>query len=124
MAFTLNYDTLDELGLAALPVNEKKLMLNHILDELEKRVGTNLASRMTETQLNEFEKLMPVETDDEATIKNKEQAALQWLEANFPDYKQVVSNELEKLKAEIKQLAPQILASSQQSSNSSDQAVS
>lgn len=38
-----------------------------------------------------------------------EYAALKWLETNFPDYKQVVSAELEKLKAEIKQAAPQIL---------------
>ncbi len=45
-----------------------------------------------------------------------EYAALKWLETNFPNYKQVVADELEKLKAEIKAAAPQILseASTQQ----------
>ncbi len=37
-------------------------------------------------------------------------AALQWLGANFPSYKDVVAEELNKLKAEIKAAAPQILA--------------
>lgn len=37
-------------------------------------------------------------------------AALQWLSSNFPNYKDVVSEELNKLKAEIKAAAPQILA--------------
>jgi hypothetical protein len=40
--------------------------------------------------------------------------ALKWLETNFPDYKQVVAAELDKLKAEIKATAPQIVAASQQ----------
>ncbi len=37
-------------------------------------------------------------------------AALQWLSSNFPNYKDVVSEELNKLKGEIKAAAPQILA--------------
>lgn len=39
-----------------------------------------------------------------------EYAALKWLETNFPNYKKVVAEELDKLKAEITQSAPQILA--------------
>jgi Protein of unknown function (DUF5663) len=38
--------------------------------------------------------------------------ALLWLETNFPGYKQVVAEQLDKLKVEIKTVAPQILASS------------
>lgn len=41
-----------------------------------------------------------------------EYASLRWLETNFPNYKQVVAEELDKLKAEIKQAAPQILVAS------------
>ena len=63
MAFTLDYNTLDELGLGQLPPEEKKAMLTHILETLEMRVGTNLASRMSDEQLNDFERLMPLETD-------------------------------------------------------------
>ena len=114
MAFTLDYNTLDELGLGALPPDEKKSMLAHILETLEMRVGTTLASQMTDAQLDEFEKLMPTEHESPELIKQKEQAALKWLEANFPTYKQVVAGELEKLKAEIKQVASQIVDSSEQ----------
>lgn len=39
-----------------------------------------------------------------------EYAALKWLETNFPNYKQVVAEELEKLRLEIKEAAPHILA--------------
>src|SRR5690606_41267918 len=48
--------------------------------------------------------------------KDKEKQALVWLETNFPNYKQVVADELEKLKNEIKTAAPQILASISQAS--------
>jgi hypothetical protein len=114
MAFTLNYATLDELGLGSLPPDEKKKFLTHILETLEMRVGTTLASQMSDAQLDEFEQLMPTENDTPEQMQTKEQVALKWLETNFPSYKEVVGNELEKLKAEIKQVAPQILASSTQ----------
>lgn len=120
MPYRLDEQTLEELGLAALPPEEKRKMLTHILETLEMRVGTTLASQMSDAQLDEFEKLMPLEQDTADTVKEKEKLALGWLESNFPDYKQVVSNELEKLKNEIKSLAPQILAESNQSSAPQD----
>jgi hypothetical protein len=94
-----------ELGLGSLPDAEKNKMLEHIFSTLESRVGVNLAGRMSEEQLTEFEKF--IETKNE-------KGAMQWLETNFPDYRQVVANEFDKLKNEIKQVAPQIIASSQE----------
>ncbi len=47
--------------------------------------------------------------------------ALSWLETNFPNYKQVVGDELEKLKVEVKQAAPQVLALSRQAPSASPQ---
>ncbi len=94
-----------EIGLTELPPEEKEKMKNHIYDTLESRVGVKLAGRMTEDQLNEFETF--IDTKNEA-------GAMQWLESNFPDYKKVVAEEFEKLKLEISQVAPQIIASSQQ----------
>jgi hypothetical protein len=114
MAFTLDYNTLDELGLGQLPPEEKKAMLTHILETLEMRVGTTLASRMTDEQLNDFEKLMPLENDPPEVAKEKERSALTWLETNFPNYKDVVKTELDKLKQEIKAGSAQIIAASQQ----------
>jgi hypothetical protein len=114
MAFTLDYNTLDELGLGQLPPEEKKAMLTHILETLEMRVGTTLASRMTDEQLNDFEKLMPLENDSPEVAKEKERSALNWLETNFPNYKDVVKIELDKLKQEIKASSAQIIAATQQ----------
>ncbi|SRR6266568_2146384 len=102
----LNDDLLRELGLDALPLEEKKRMLAHIYETLEMRVGMKLAQQMTDEQLDEFEQF----------IKNNDEAgALQWLETKFPHYKDVVSAEFESLKLEIRQVAPQILATAAQS---------
>ena len=103
--FKLDDDFLQQLGLGGLPVDDKRAMLNHIYETLEMRVGMKLAEQMTNEQLDEFEGFID---------RNDEAGALQWLETNFPNYKQVVADELEKLKAEIKAAAPQILAASAQ----------
>ena len=97
----LDDDLLRELGLDALPPEEKKKMLAHIYETLEMRVGMRLAEQMSDAQLQEFERF--IEANDEA-------GALQWLETNFPNYKDVVAQEFEKLKNEVKAVAPQLLA--------------
>lgn len=102
--FKLDDNFLQELGLGNLPVDEKRAMLNHIYETLEMRVGMKLAEQMTNEQLDEFEGFIE---------RNDEPGALKWLETNFPNYKQVVADELEKLKQEIRAAAPQILAASQ-----------
>lgn len=112
--FKLDDNLLRELGLGSLPSQEKNRMLAHIYETLEMRVGMKLAEGMSDQQLDEFEELMPLERDTPEMKKQKEQAALTWLETNFPNYKQVVAGELEKLKAEVKAAAPQILDASGQ----------
>lgn len=114
--FKLDDNLLRELGLGDLPPQEKNRMLAQIYETLEMRVGMRLAEGMSEDQLNEFEKLMPLATDTDEQKRQKEQDALKWLETNFPDYKQVVANELDKLKNEIKTAAPQILEAVKQQS--------
>lgn len=104
----LDNNLLDELGLGSLPEDQKRAMLQHIYETLELRVGTNLANQMTDQQLAEFEKFI-----DEGGDANQEQA-LQWLESNLPNYKQVVNDVFEALKGEIRQMAPQLVAASQQ----------
>ncbi|HSD56033.1 MAG TPA: DUF5663 domain-containing protein [Candidatus Saccharimonadales bacterium] len=101
----LDDNLLQELGLGSLPPEEKKKMLAHIYETLEMRVGMELAKQMTDAQLNEFEEFIN---------RNDEAGALRWLETNFPNYKDVVAAEFEKLKHEIKQVAPQIVASAMQ----------
>jgi hypothetical protein len=101
--FKLDENLLIELGLGQLPAVEKNKMLSHIYETLEMRVGMKLAQKMSNEQLDEFEAFID---------RNDEAGALKWLETNFPDYKQVVANELETLKGEIKTAAPQIVEAS------------
>src|SRR3954452_6540148 len=96
---------LEELGLASLPDAEKNSLLRHIYETLEMRVGMRLADQMTNEQLDEFEQYF--EAKDDA-------GAFKWLETNFPNYKDIVQEEFDKLKAEVGQSAPQILSASQQ----------
>jgi succinate dehydrogenase flavin-adding protein (antitoxin of CptAB toxin-antitoxin module) len=96
---------LQQVGLANLPDSEKNSLLKHIYDTLEMRVGIRLADQMSDQQLDEFERYF--ETKDDA-------GAFKWLETNFPNYKEIVQEEFEKLKNEVAQAAPQILQSSTQ----------
>lgn len=107
--FKLDDALLQELGLGTLPPAEKNKMLAHIYETLELRVGMKLAEQMSDEQLDEFEAFID---------KNDEAGALRWLETNFPNYKQVVADELEKLKSEIKTQAPQILEATMAQLNS------
>lgn len=95
---------LRELGLATLPPEEKRELLKHIYETLEMRVGTRLADQMTNAQLDEFEQYYNAKDNE---------GAFHWLETNFPNYKDIVAEEFTKLKSEIAQSAPQILAASQ-----------
>ena len=99
----LDDNLLQELGLGTLPATEKDKFLKHIYETLEMRVGTRLAERMSDQQLDEFETF--IDSKDDA-------GAFHWLETNFPNYKEVVAEEFEKLKGEIKMVAPDILSAS------------
>lgn len=98
--FKLDDDFLASVGLGAMPADQKPDMLRHIYETLELRVGMKLAEQMSDAQLDEFEGF--IDRKDDA-------GALKWLETNFPNYKQVVAEELERLKEEIKGSAEQII---------------
>lgn len=96
----IDYALLDELGLSELDKEAKDSLLKHLYDSLELNVGTVIAADLSDDQLKQFEKLVDAEQQDKA---------LAWLQANYPGYKQVVENELAKLKAEIQQNSAKIL---------------
>src|SRR5690606_39155966 len=110
--FKLDNNFLTSLGLGSLPVDEKNKLLQAIYERLEMNVGMRLAEKMTDAQLDEFEGFID---------RNDEAGALRWLETNFPNYKQVVAEELEKLKNEVAAAAPQILAAAQEAPIASPQ---
>lgn len=96
----LDNDFLQSVGLGSISDYQKKEMLKEILSTLELRVGMLLAGQMSEAQLVEFEGLIDKKDDN---------ASMQWLQTNFPNYKQVVADELKKLHDEIAADAPKIL---------------
>jgi len=89
-----------------LPVVAKNAMLRRICETLEMRVGTVLAERMSDRQLDEFEEF--IKAGDEAR-------ALTWLET-ISDYKTVVASELESLRVEISGAAADILTAESEGS--------
>lgn len=89
--FQLDDNFLASLGLGAMPADEKEAFLSYVYEELELRVGMELSKDLSDEQLEQFEKLADSDQD----------AALQWLEKHCPNYKEVVKQELEKLKEEI-----------------------
>ena len=128
--FQLDDNFLNDLGLGALPEEQKKAFLQHVYDELELSVGTKLSEGLNEMQLQEFEAFVDRDEQkvrawfeknmaDYATRPDFQQlkasappevdelavlseyGSLKWLEMNRPDYRQVVASELDKIKAEI-----------------------
>ena len=127
----LNDDFLVSVGLDAMTDEEKVDFLRSTYDELQLRVGTALSEGLSTEQMLEFESFVDknmqkvnawfkvhlpnyaeqkdyqqlIQTADEAVTEDEllcEYGSLKWLELNRPNYRQTVSVELEKLRAEIR----------------------
>lgn len=128
--FQLDEKFLQDIGLNELPEEQKKPFLQHVYDELEMRVGTQLSDGMSDEQLSEFESIIDRKDDvitdwlsrnvpeyqndnvflqlrdssklnSDDPILRAEYAATKWLEINRPDYRQVVAEVLDNLRKEI-----------------------
>ena len=91
---------LERAGLGELPDAEKDAYLKAFYERLEMAVGMRLARRMTDEQLDEFERL----------VGGSDELALVWLHVNFPDYRKVSHEEFDRLSAELAEHASQILS--------------
>lgn len=136
--FQLDDKFLQDIGLGAMPDDQKQAFLQHIYSELELRVGTKLSEGLSDEQMSEFESFIDrdagkveqwfgahlpnyAEQPDYQQMKAGapesasdldimcEYGSLKWLELNRPDYRQVVATELEQLKQEIMQNKEAIL---------------
>ena len=85
-----NEQFLQEMGLSAMPEEQKQKFLAYIQEELEIRIGERIAKGLTEVQLNEFD-----------LIEDQIEAA-KWLEKNRPDYREIVNRTIEEMKSEIR----------------------
>lgn len=139
--FQLDDKFLADIGLNDLPDDQKQAFLQHIYEELELRVGTKLSDGLSDQQLDEFEKIIDKDQSvidnwiavhvqdyqNDEIFKRMQQAlkldpadpnlkseyvATKWLEVNRPDYRDVVKQVLEELKAEIIANRDAILGSS------------
>ncbi len=81
---------LQEMGLTAMPEDQKQAFLDYIQEELEVRIGERISKGLTEVQLNEFDQI----TDQAEATK--------WLEQNRPDYREIVTRTIEEMKQEIR----------------------
>lgn len=128
--FSLDDKFLEDIGLTDLPEDQKKAFLQHIYEELELRVGTQLSEGLSDQQLEEFEKIIDKDQTvigawisqyapdyqnddifkrmqqalnlqaDDVNLKS-EYVATKWLEVNRPDYRDVVRVVMDELKNEI-----------------------
>ena len=92
-----NEEFLREVGLAAMPEDERKAFLDYAQEELEVRIGEEIAKGVEPEKMSEF---------DEA---KSDEAALEWLKTNKPDFKEIVKNVSEELKSEISRNKEKIL---------------
>lgn len=81
---------LQEMGLSAMPEDQKQAFLAYVQEELEVRIGERISKGLTETQLNEFDMI----TD--------QTEATRWLEKNRPDYREIVTRTINEMKEEIR----------------------
>ena len=143
--FQIDDKFLEEVGLTALPDDQRTPFLQYVYDQLEYRVGVNLSEGLSDNQLEEFSDIADGKTDvvvawlaanapnyaDEELFQKiqaasgleatnpsllGEYASTKWLEVNRPDYRTVVGRTLEVLKQEIIQNNAAILGQTPQPS--------
>ena len=85
----INEYYLASIGIRFKTKEETQAFAEIVQSELEIRIGTKIASRLSDEQLDEFD--MCIESDD----------AREWLEENCPDYRDIVDNETERMEEEL-----------------------
>ena len=85
----INEYYLASIGIRFKTKEETQAFAEIVQSELEIRIGTEIASRLSDEQLDEFD--MYIDQTD----------AGEWLEENCPDYRDIVDNETERMEEEL-----------------------
>lgn len=93
----LNDDFLREVGLSAMPDDQKESFLAYIEEELEVRIGEKISEGIPEEELKKFEAMDDID-------------ALLWLKENKPDFASIVDKTIDEIKAEVAANRERILA--------------
>lgn len=80
---------MEEVGLGAMPEDEKRAFMQHAEEELEVRVGHGVGAGLSDAQLIEF---------DEISDLNVAEA---WLNQNVPNFREIVEGIYQKFKEEL-----------------------
>ena len=86
----LDENFLQEVGLSAMPEEEKQDFLDYVKNELELRIGERIAEGIATEKLAEFDR-----------INDPEEAGL-WLKTNRPDYRDIVTRTIAEMKEDIR----------------------
>jgi len=142
--FKLDESFLEELGLKDMPEGQKEEFLRHVQEELEVKIGTQMAVGMSDVQMGEFEKIAEGDQGvingvlaeagdyrndgiyktmiekggfaDGAPETLQEYASMKWLMKNRPDYAETVRGAVAEIKKEIVANRESILGGTQQPS--------
>ena len=87
---------LREVGLSAMPENQKQAFLEYAEEELEVRIGEKISAGIQPEKLREFEGLEGEE-------------AVNWLKENKPNFVEIVDETISELKREISENRERIL---------------
>lgn len=94
-----------DLGLQAMPEGQKQKFLDYVQRETEIRIGERISSGLSEPQLNEFDMI------------NDQSEAIEWLEKNRPDFREIVNSTIEEIKAEIRANRAKLIPATHDGSN-------
>ncbi len=129
---------LESVGLTDLPEAQKEDFLQYAQDQLEIRIGEKMSEGLSEEQLDEFERIIDNDADtmsgllegfgdyksdevyqtlkrntgaedDDATLLS-DYVTAKWLDANCPQYQQIIQDSLSSLQDEIREQKDAILA--------------
>lgn len=80
---------MEEVGLGAMPDDEKKAFMQHAEEELEVRVGQGVGADLTDEQMREFDQITDLSE------------AISWLDQNTPNFRETVRHIYETFKQEL-----------------------
>jgi hypothetical protein len=99
----LDDNFLKETGFDHLEGEERQYFLQYVMLTLQERVGERLTEGLSDEQLDEIEhKYVVKDGDNQETATQKQHDMQTWLETNNSNYKQIIAEEFEKVKAQLK----------------------
>ncbi len=136
--FQFDEGFLDSVGLSEMPEEQKGSFLQYAQDQLEVRIGEKMSEGLSESQLDEFERIIDNDQDtiqgllaqfgdykNDEIYKNlldgsdaaedspeflNDYVTAKWLNQNCPQYQDIIRESIEGLQAEISSQKDAILA--------------